>query len=145
VTVEDAAFMLAQFTNGALGSFEASRFALGRKNYNTFEIYGSDGALTFNLERLNELEYFSNHDPEEAKGFRTILATEECHDYIANWWPPGHTIGYEHEFTHAVVDFVHAVAGGTPIRPDFRDGLECQRVLDAGLRSAASGQCETVN
>ncbi len=145
VTVEDAAFMLAQFTNGALGSFEASRFALGRKNYNTFEIYGSDGALTFNLERLNELEYFSNHDPEEAKGFRTILATEECHDYIANWWPPGHTIGYEHEFTHAVVDFVHAVAGGTPIRPDFRDGLECLKVLEAGLRSAASGQCETVN
>ena len=71
VTVDDAAFMLAEFENGALGSFEASRFATGRKNYNTFEIYGSEGALAFNLERMNELQVFSRNgggrrDTEEA-------------------------------------------------------------------------------
>lgn len=139
VTVEDAALMLVQFENGALGSFEASRFALGRKNHHTFEIYGSRGALRFNLERMNELEYFCGDDSAEAQGFRTILATEPCHDYIAHWWPPGHTIGYEHEFTHAVVDFVDAAVHRTPIEPNFRDGLACMQVLEAGLRSARSG------
>lgn len=140
VTVEDAAFMLAEFNNGALGSFESTRFAAGRKNYNMFEVYGSDGAVAFNLERMNELEYFDNNDPEHAQGFRTILATESCHPYVASWWPPGHIIGYEHEFTHAVVDFLNAVTRGEPIKPDFSDGLACIRVLAAGLESAASGR-----
>ncbi len=141
VTVDDAAFMLAQFDNGALGSFEASRFAPGRKNYNYFEIYGSEGSLIFNLERMNELQLFLRNDPAYAQGFRTILATEAGeHDYIAAWWPPGHMIGYEHEFHHAVVDFVDAVATGTPIAPSFYDGLKEVEVLAAGSESAATGQ-----
>ena len=140
VTVDDAAFMTVQFANGALGSFEASRFALGRKNYNLFEIYGSKGALAFNLERMNELQYFDGSDPDHAHGFRTILATEACHPYLTAWWPPGHTIGYEHEFTHAVVDFLSAVTRGEEIHPNFVDGLRCMEVLDAALRSAASGK-----
>ena len=106
VTVEDAASMIVQFDNGALGSFETSRFAAGRKNYNMFEIYGSKGAVGFNLERMNELQFFNMADPDDAHGFKTILVTEACHPYVAHWWPPGHVIGYEHEFTHAVVDFL---------------------------------------
>jgi len=142
VTVEDASLMLAEFSDGAIGSFEASRFAHGRKNRNTFEIYGSEGSLAFNLERMNELEFFSSKDPEYAQGFRTILATESSHPYIKNWWPPGHIIGYEHAFTHAAVDFVAAVANGTPITPNFSDGVKCVRVLEAGLKSAGSGRKE---
>ena len=144
VTVEDASLMMVEFAGGAIGSFEATRFASGRKNRNTFEIYGSEGALAFDLERMNELQFHSRNDPAHAQGFRTILATESCHPYIKHWWPPGHVIGYEHEFTHAVADFVDAVANGTPMDPDFRDGLKCIRVLEAGLKSAASGQRETV-
>lgn len=144
VTVEDASLMMVEFANGAIGSFEATRFAPGRKNRNTFEIYGSEGALTFDLERMNELQFHSRNDPEHAQGFRTILATEPCHPYIKHWWPPGHVIGYEHEFTHAVVDFVDAIAHGKPIEPNFHDGLKCIRVLEAGLKSAASGQRENV-
>lgn len=144
VTVEDASLMMVEFANGAVGSFEATRFAPGRKNRNTFEIYGSEGALAFDLERMNELQFHSRRDPQHAQGFRTILATESCHPYIKHWWPPGHIIGYEHEFTHAVVDFVGAVAYGTPIDPDFRDGVKCIRVLEAGLKSAESGQRESV-
>lgn len=140
VTVEDAAFMVVSFENGALGSFEATRFAPGRKNYNYFEIYGSKGSLIFDLERMNELQYFSEDDPNYAQGFRTIIATESTHSYIANWWPPGHIIGYEHEFTHAVVDFLHAVNSGGVIRPNFEDGVAEMRVLEAGLQSAATGQ-----
>jgi predicted dehydrogenase len=140
VTVEDAALMLVQFRNGAIGTFEATRFASGRKNFNTFEIYGSKGSLLFNLERMNELEFFSREDPEGQQGFRTIMVTESSHPYIANWWPPGHVIGYEHAFVHAVADFVNAVANGEAITPNFEDGVRILEVLEAGLDSAASGQ-----
>ena len=140
VTVEDAAFMVVEFENGALGSFEATRFAAGRKNYHCFEIYGSRGSILFDLERMNELQFYSLDDPAHAQGFRTIIATEPGqHDYIANWWPPGHVIGYEHEFVHAVVDFVHAVATRTKIEPNFFDGWKELEVLEAGLRSAETG------
>jgi len=139
VTVEDASLMMVEFANSAVGSFEATRFATGRKNRNMFEIYGSEGALVFDLEKMNELQFCSRKDPENAQGFRTILATEPSHPYIRNWWPPGHIIGYEHAFTHGVVDFVTAVANGTPIEPNFRDGVKCVRVLEAALKSAASG------
>jgi len=139
VTVEDAAFMLAEFENGALGSFEASRFATGRKNFNAFEIYGSEGSLAFNLERMNEIQYFSERDDAEAQGFRTILATESLHPYMQHWWPPGHIIGYEHTFTHAIADFLNAIATGERIRPDFADGVIEMRILEAGLESARTG------
>ena len=141
VTVEDAAFMTVEFANGALGSFEASRFAPGRKNYNYFEIYGSKGSIIFDLERMNELKFFSNDDPGNAQGFRTIIATEGgVHDYVGNWWPPGHIIGYEHEFVHAMVDFLKAVETKTKIEPNFYDGMKEMEVLDAGLRSAQTGK-----
>jgi len=141
VTVDDASFMLAEFENGAIGSFEASRFAPGRKNFNYFEIYGSKGSIVFNLERMNELQLFQRDDPAFAQGFRTILATEGGqHDYVANWWPPGHMIGYEHEFHHGVVDFMKAIENGTGIEPNFYDGLREIEILSAGLESSAKGQ-----
>jgi predicted dehydrogenase len=139
VTVEDAAFSVVEFENGALGSFEVSRFAPGRKNYNYFEIYGEKGSILFDFERMNELQFYSTQDPEYARGFRTILATEPCHDFISNWWPPGHTIGYEHAFVHGVVDFVDAIVRKKKVEPNFLDGMRNARVLDAGLESAASG------
>jgi predicted dehydrogenase len=139
VTVEDAAFFTAAFANGALGSFEATRFAPGRKNYNNIEIYGSKGSLSFNLERMNELQYFSTEDPDSAQGFRTILVTEASHPYVCKWWPPGHIIGYEHTFVHAMADFLEAVTSGGRILPDFHDGVREMQVLDAGLESARTG------
>jgi predicted dehydrogenase len=140
VTVEDAISMVVEFDNGALGSFEASTFAPGRKNYNCFEIYGDKGSLTFDLERMNELKFFSTEDPEHAQGFRTILATEPCHKYIPNWWPPGHSIGFEHEFHHGVVDFLKAINEGTAVTPNFHDGVKCMEVLEAGLEAAETGR-----
>jgi len=139
VTVEDAAFVTVQFENGALGSIDTSRFAPGRKNHHTFEIYGSDGSIVFDLERMNELQVYSRHDPAHVQGFRTILATEGAHPYVSAWWPPGHVIGYEHAFHHAVVDFVRAITDGTEVRPNFEDGLRETLVLEAALKSAASG------
>jgi predicted dehydrogenase len=140
VTVDDAAFMVVEFENGALGSFDSSRFASGRKNFNTFEIYGSKGSLVFDLERMNELQYLNLEDPADEQGFRTILVTNSTHPYVGGWWPPGHIIGYEHEFTHAVVDFLNALEKGGKITPNLLDGVKDMQVLQAGILSAKTGQ-----
>jgi len=139
VTVEDAALMMVEFENGALGSFESTRFATGRRNHHTFEIYGSRGALTWDLEDMNRLQFLSMEDEDHARGFRDILATERMHDYAKNWWPPGHIIGYEHTFVHAVADFLETVAKGGSMTPNFADGVKVLKVLEAGLESAKSG------
>ena len=140
VTVDDASLMMVEFENGAVGSFEATRFASGRKNYNHFEIYGSEGSLGFNLERMNELRYFSRKDRGGEQGFRTILVTESSHPYIAGWWPPGHVIGYEHTFVHQVVDLLRCIEAGQEATPNFYDGLRCAQVLDAAAQSHREGR-----
>ncbi|MCP4726039.1 MAG: Gfo/Idh/MocA family oxidoreductase [bacterium] len=136
VTVDDAILFLAKFGNGAIGSFEATRFANGRRNGNRIEINGSKGSIAFNLERMNELEYFSGADPQHVQGFRTILATEPVHPYLKAYWPPGHIIGWEHTFLNVVFDFLEGISGKKSVAPDFTDGLKCQQVLDAVMKSA---------
>lgn len=135
VTVDDAAMFLAKFKNGALGTFEATRFAVGRKNKNSFEINGSKGSIVFNLEKMNELEYYNNDDPADLQGFRLIQATDGNHPYAGHYWPVGHIIGYEHTFVNLVADAVTNMVEGKPISPDMVDGYENQRVLDAVERS----------
>jgi predicted dehydrogenase len=138
VTVDDAALFLARFANGAIGSFEVSRFGKGRANYNSFEINGSKGTIVFDLHRMNELSVFFDDDPPEARGFRTVLVTEGVHKYIDAWWPSGHIIGWEHTFTHGVYVLLNGIADGVSPAPTFEDGARCQAVLDAVERSAGS-------
>jgi predicted dehydrogenase len=137
VTVDDAAVFLGRFTGGALATFEATRFALGRKNAIRIEVNGSAGSLAFDFEDMNVLQFFDGTEPAEVAGFRRILVTEPEHPYVAAWWPAGHGLGYEHGFTHQVVDLVTALAAGAQPTPSFADGLQVQRVLDAVERSAA--------
>ncbi len=145
VNVDDASLMNVEFDSGAVGSFECTRYASGRKNHNQFEINGSEGSIIFDLEKMNELQFFSRSGPSTEQGFRTILATDPEHDYVGNWWPPGHIIGYEHAFVHAAADFINAVSGDGTISPDFTDGLRCMQVLDAASRSAENGRREPVS
>lgn len=137
VTVDDAAAFTTTFDGGALGVFEATRMATGHRNANRIEISGERGAVAFDYERSNELEVYDTRDDPAAQGFRRVLATEPEHPYMSAWWPTGHGIGYEHGFTHQVVDFVRAVADGADVAPTFADALEVQRVLDAVAASAA--------
>jgi predicted dehydrogenase len=137
VTVDDAAMFLGRFTGGALATFEATRFALGRKNAIRIEINGSAGSLAFDFEDMNVLQFFDGTEPPEVAGFRRILVTEPEHPYVSAWWPAGHGLGYEHGFTHQVVDLVTAIAKGEDPAPSFADGLQVQRVLEAVERSAA--------
>ncbi|WP_377273916.1 Gfo/Idh/MocA family protein [Peterkaempfera sp. SMS 1(5)a] len=138
VTVDDATLFLGRFEGGALASFEATRFATGRKNALRLEINGSLGSAAFDLERLNELEFLDATQPTDEQGFRRILVTEADHPYLSAWWPPGHTLGYEHSFTHQVRDLVAAVCAGEDPTPSFTDALQVQLVLDAVERSAAA-------
>ncbi len=138
VTVDDAALFLARFTGGALGSFEATRFANGRKNAIRIEINGSAGSLAFDFEDMNVLHYFDGTEDAAVAGFRRIVVTEPQHPYVDAWWPAGHGLGYEHAFVHQAVDFVRAVAGGTAPTPSFADGLQVQRVLAAVEDSSAA-------
>ena len=138
VTVDDAAVFLGELDGGALATFEATRMAAGRKNALRFEISGSEGALAFDLEDLNVLQYF-RFDDGPAAGFRRILVTEPEHPYVAAWWPPGHVLGYEHAFSHQVHDLVTAIDTKEQPRPSFEDGLQVQRVLAAVETSAADG------
>jgi len=144
VTVDDDANFLARFKNGSVGVFESSRFAGGRRNYNTFQVYGSKGSLAFNLERMNELEFYDRTEPAAEQGFKAILVTEATHPYVGAWWPPGHIIGYEHTFVHAVYDFLTCLENNTMPTPNFRDGVKNQAVLDAVERSARSRRWEKV-
>ena len=136
VTVDDAALLIGRFKNGALANIEATRFALGRKNGIQVEVNGSKGSLVFDFEDMNRLKYYNNADPADRKGFRDIIVTEGVHPYAGAWWPPGHIIGYEHTFVHAMADFVNAVADQKPVQPDFQEGLANQIVLAAVEKSA---------
>ena len=142
VDVDDAALSLLKFENGAVGTIEATRYATGRKNYNRFEINGSLGSVSFNLERMNELELFTNDGSES--GFRTIQTTNKAHPYMKGWWPAGHIIGYKHTFTHTVLDLLKAVDEQNLPTPNFEDGVKNQRVLDAVERAAQSRRWESV-
>ena len=140
VTVDDAVSWIGRFKNGAIANLEATRFANGRKNHITFEINGSKGTLAFNFEDMNRLEYYNTEDPEDRRGFRSILVTDGAHPYAGAWWPAGHIIGYEHTFTNTFADFVKAVVAGKSVQPTFADGLENERVLAAIEQSAKTKQ-----
>ncbi|KQO04129.1 dehydrogenase [Arthrobacter sp. Leaf234] len=138
VTVDDAAVFSARFDSGAIGVFEATRFALGRKNSMRLEVNGSLGSLAFDFENMNSLEFYDGTQPAETSGFSTINVTEPVHPYTGNWWPAGHGLGYEHGFTHQVVDLVQAIADGVVPSPSFDEALGVQKVLHAIERSAAN-------
>jgi predicted dehydrogenase len=136
VTVDDTALFLARLSGGAVASFEATRFALGRKNAMRLEVNGSKASLAFDFESMNELQWYEGTGTEA--GFRRILVTEPEHPYVGVWWPPGHLLGYEHTFTNEVADLLDAIGAGADPEPSFEDGLRVQRVLQAVAESASA-------
>ncbi|WP_234998656.1 Gfo/Idh/MocA family protein [Demequina sp. NBRC 110057] len=139
VTVDDYASFSGRFASGALGVFEATRFATGHKNGLRIEIAGDKGAILFDLEDLNALQVYDATAPAGRQGFTRMLVTEPEHPYVDAWWPAGHMLGYEHGFVHQAKDLVEALAAGEQPRPSFADGYQVQRVLDAVERSAGAG------
>ena len=136
--VDDAVQVMARFANGSVGSFEASRYGVGRRNGNGFEIFGSKGSLAFDLEDLNRLQFFDATDAPALQATRNVLVTGPDHPYSTNFWKPGHLVGYEHTFIATLADFLQALAQQKPFQPNFDDALQTQRVLAAVESSAAS-------
>ncbi len=145
VTVDDATLFMARFASGALGSFEATRFAAGHRCTNSFEINGSKGSLKFDFERMNELQVYFTEDASDVQGFRRVLATDPDHAYMDAWWPAGHTIGYEHTFTHEMHELMQAFKENRQPSPNFVDGVRCQAVLEAVERSIDERRWVTIN
>jgi predicted dehydrogenase len=135
VDVPDAAMFLARFNSGVVGTFEATRVATGHKNSLRVEVNGSLGSISFDLERLNELEFYDARDTGDEQGFRRILVTESTHPFISGWWPPGHVLGWEHAFANELSDFLDSIAAGMDPSPGFREGCQVQHVLDAVQKS----------
>ena len=143
VTVDDVAMFTGRFESGVLGSFEATRFATGRKNALKVEVSGSDGAIAFDLEDLNSLQIYDRNAPGDRQGFTKVFVTEPQHPYLSAWWPAGHMLGYEHGFVHQAKDFIEGVVAGQQPTPSFADGLQVQRVLGAVEASAGNGSAWT--
>ncbi len=143
VTVDDAALFIARFGGGAVGSFEATRFATGHAEGLSVEVNGELGSVVWELGSLNQLRVFDATADPATQGFRTVQVTKAGHPYAGAWWPDGHTIGYEHTFTHEARDLLVAIAAGKDPVPSFADGLQVQQVLDAVQRSAAAGSTWT--
>ncbi len=136
VDVDDGTVFIAEFANGALGVFEATRFSAGHKNDLFIEVSGDRGSVKFTFERMNELQYYSADDEDGLQGFRLIQASEGGHPYMSHWWPVGHVIGYEHTFVHEMYEFVQSIVNDTPTCPSFADGVECSRIIEAVELSA---------
>jgi predicted dehydrogenase len=141
--VDDAVAVLARFANGSVGTLEATRFASGRLNGNTFEINGAKGALRFDLEDMNVLEFFDNTEGAETSGWRRIYVTDAAHPQVGKFWPPGHIVGYEHTFIITLAEFLDALNAGSQFHPNFEDGDRVQQVLDAVSRSASSREWQS--
>ncbi len=142
--VDDAFMALVEFENGSAGMFEATRFGIGYRNAQMFQIHGSGGMLQFNLERLNELEFFDATLPSTELGARQVLVTDPKHPIAGHFWRPAHIIGYEHTFIASLAAFVECLASGEEFHPNFSDGLKVQEVLDALQRSAAARTWMTI-
>jgi predicted dehydrogenase len=149
VDVDDAVEAVVEFEHGALGTIEASRFCLGRKNGMSFEINGSKGSISFDLERLNELQvHLAGTRPENrAQGFRNVLVSEANHPFWEWWWPHGHMIGWEHATVHELHHLLTCIAKNRTVGPHgatLEDGYRASEVCDAILRSASTGRRQTV-
>lgn len=136
VDVDDEVITMLKFSNGAIGTMEATRNAYGRNNYLTFEIHGSQGSIIFNYERRDELQVMFANSPSETRGFQTIY-TGPSHPYGSGLWPiPALGIGYGETKIIECYDFFKAIEENKQPSPNFEDGYIISKISDAILESS---------
>ena len=148
VDVDDATLFLARLTGGAACTFEATRFATGNQNKNGLEINGEKGAIMFNFEDMNWLNFYDRTTDRKVQGWTKIMATHGgSHPYADAWWPDAHIIGYEHSFINQTADILSMLGGRPPVvpMPDFEDAWKTQQVLAAAEVSAKEGRVVKVS
>jgi predicted dehydrogenase len=141
---EDAYVAALDLPGGATGLLEASRVATGWKGRQYVELNGTDGSAWWDMEDINRLHvFFVKDEREDLGGFRDVLVTEPAHPFVAQWWPPGHVLGWEASLVHQWRDFLGAVLENRavdPLQASFADGYEAAVVCDAVLASAREGR-----
>jgi predicted dehydrogenase len=143
VTNEDYAGLLCEFADGARGTFEASRTIVGPESQMAFDVYGTKGALSWNLERLNELQVYLAED-ELHTGYRTVFGGDRF-PYHGSFVPgSANGIGFEDLVVIEDLEFLRSVAARRPHQPGFEEALACVSVQAALLASVASDRWEDV-
>ena len=140
---EDFASMLCTFDNGATGTFETSRTVVGPESQNAFEIYGTKGSLSWNLEKMNELQYYKlTEDP--SSGYTTIYGGDRFPFHGA--FAPGqaNAIGFEDIVAIEDLSFLDSIATGTAFSPSFREAVDVVSVQQALINSWDSRSWEPV-
>lgn len=142
VGIDDACTFFCRFGNDSIGNFESTRYARGHKALFTFEINGEHASIAWDLHDLHRLAWFDHRDEGKLRGWRSIHVSDHGGEqpYMDKWWVPGLQIGYAESFVHQIAEFLDGMGKGEPAAPTFRDGLETQKVCEAVLQSAKSGQ-----
>ena len=141
---DDMVSALVHFENGVHGHIGASRVTWGRKCGLRWEVQGTKGTITFDQERLNELQLFTKQDDPATDGFRTILTGPEHAPYAAFLPNGGHSLGYMDVKICELHDLLTSIETGAKIWPDFDSALVIEQAMDAVDRSVISGAWEKV-
>ena len=137
VVTDDITRAFLKFENGVSGSIEANWVAMGRKMQHDFEIFGSEGALSFSQERLNELLFYKDNDPSGEKGFKTIFMSPDHEPYGQFCIAPGHQLGFADLKAIEFKGFVDAIAGLRSEPFNFQAGLRVQSIVELIQKSSA--------
>jgi len=144
VTADEGNLALVEFASGATGTLESSGVATGHKNQHTWEINGSRGSISWDLEDPNHLQVYTDDAPSpRVRGFASVSVTTGDHPLQTIYLPPGHNAGWEYGHVHALHHFVHCVVNDEPVAPygaTFEDGYRVQVIMDAMVRSSHTGQ-----
>jgi len=149
VDLEDAYVAAVDLQGGGIASLEASRVAWGWKGRQVVEFNGTDGSLWWDMEDLNRLHvFYPGDEADRTGGFRDVLVSQPDHPFMDMWWPPGHTVGWEHSFAHEWRDFLTALIEDRPLPPeqaDFEDGYEAAVLCDAIIAAATEKRRVTID
>jgi predicted dehydrogenase len=148
VDLEDAYIAAVELVDGGIASLEASRVAWGWKGRQVIEFNGTEGSLWWDMEDLNRLHvFYAGDEADRTGGFRDVLVSQPDHPFMDLWWPPGHTVGWEHSFAHEWRDFLTAVIEDRPLPPEqasFEDGYEAAVLCDAVITAATEKRRVTI-
>ena len=141
---EEFASMLCRFDCGATGTFETSRTTIGPESQNAFEVYGTKGALAWNFERLNELQYYRHEPSTKETGWTTIFGGDRFPFHGAFVPGQANAIGFEDIVATEDFVFLEALATGGTFSPGFAEAVNVVSVQQALITSWASRTWEPV-
>ncbi len=140
---EDYASALLRFESGARGTMESSRTCVGPHVRMSFEVNGTRGALSWDFQRLNELQLYRTNGTGD-RGYRTVHAAPGMGDFVHFQPGIGISMGYDDLKVAEAERFLSSIADGSQRAPSIQDIVSTMRVVDAMDRSCDTGSWERV-